>query len=184
MGYFPLCMDISEKTVLLIGCGKQMRDKEEKLRPFGAKLVQLHHLNKEALDLHPVFVVAGDLSHEEAEATAQACRERGIPVNVVDRPEISSFAFSSMITAGDLTVSISTGGKNPTAAAVLRGRIQSQIPGRTEEILTWLTTIRQKLRSALPPEEYPAVLRSITAAAFEENRPLTAEECRAYSPLL
>lgn len=182
MGYFPLCIDISGKTVLLVGHGPQTRDKAEKLRPFSPRLVCRDTLSEEDLTPPPAFLVAGDLPFAEAERVSLLCKERRIPVNVVDLPELCTFSFSAMITAGDLTVSVSTGGKNPVAAALLRRRLESCIPDRTEEILLWLSDLRQELRKTLPKETYPAVFRQITLSAFEENRPLTREELEGIAP--
>lgn len=182
MGYFPLCMDISGKTVLLVGDGPQTRDKAEKLRPFDPRLVRRDTLSVEDLTPPPAFVVAGDLPLTEAERVSRLCQENRIPVNVVDLPGLSTFSFSSMITAGELTVSVSTGGKNPVAASLLRRRLERCIPDRTEEILLWLSALRQELRQTLPKETYPAVLQQIALSAFEKNRPLTREELERITP--
>lgn len=179
MGCFPLCVDISNKDVLLIGNGSQIRDKEEKLRPFGPKLLRRDTMTEADLEPAPALVVAGDLPPEEAARVSQLCRKKNVPVNVVDRPELCSFVFPAMITAGELTVSVSTGGSAPAAAGYLRRKLQEQLPERTEEILLWLGALRRQLRQEFP-ETSAAALRAVTAAAFEAGRPLTEPEWRAF----
>ena len=176
MGYFPLCVDLSEKTVLLVGSGPEIRDKAEKLRPFGPQLHFLDTLTEADLKTFPALVVVGDKEIGEAERISRLCMERNIPVNVVDRPELCSFSFPALIQNGDLTVSISTGGKSPAAAAYLRQQLQSQIPDRTDEILDSLAELRKVLKASCLPPVYREAMAKATATAFAQNRPLTREE--------
>ncbi len=177
MGYFPLCVDLSDKTVLLVGSGSQIQDKEAKLRPFGPRIIRREILSAEDLNENPALVVAGDLPWEEARKVAALCSRRNIPVNVVDAPDLCSFVFPALISEGPLTVSVSTGGEAPAAAAYLRRKIQEQLPDKTEEILLWLGQLRQRLRQECP-ETCAQAMKAITAAAFSEGRVLTEEEWR------
>lgn len=177
MGYFPLCIDLAGKTVFLLGEGKQIRDKAEKLAPFSPRTVFLSDLTEDDLKERPSLVIVGDMERRDAERISRLCAEKGIPVNVVDVPELCTFFFPSLIRRGDLTVSVSTGGKSPAAAACLRHKIEAVLPDRTEEILNWLTLRRNILREA-------GILRGAAAAAFELGRPLTDEECGDLSARL
>lgn len=176
MGYFPLCVDISDKKVILVGNGRQIREKKEKLKPFCANLIQKETLTEADLCERPAFVVVGDLPWEEAAAAAGLCTDRNIPVNVVDRLQLCTFIFPSVITAGNLTVTVSTGGKVPSASVYLRKQIQELLPEKTDEILDWLGEVRPKIRKTVPTDRYAEVMREITAAAFEKKRVLSWEE--------
>lgn len=168
MGHFPLFLDLTGKPVLLVGQGPQTDGKAEKLRPFGAELLRLDKLTPSGLSPAPVLVVAGDLDREAAAQVSRLCRDRGIPVNVVDRPDLSTFFFPALISHGPLTVGISTAGVSPAAAAVLRQQWEDALPDRTEEILLWANTLRGRLPG-------PA-LKAAVARALSINRPLTEEE--------
>ena len=171
MGYFPLNIDLSGKCVLCVGTRVQIQDKIEKLHPFGARIVVLEALTKEHLDEYqPELVIAGDVEFSEAEKISFLCKERNIPVNVVDVPELCTFFFPSLITRGDLTISVSTGGRSPAVAAFVRREIEGILPDRIEEILQWLGENRSFLREQ-------GVLKEATKKAFLLNRPLTVEEC-------
>ena len=172
-------LDLTGKTVLLVGAGRQIADKAEKLMTFGPELVCLDRLSEEALEVRPAFVVIGDLEQEEAEEYSSLCKTRGVPVNVVDRPELCTFFFPSLIQRGDLVISVSTGGKSPAAAACLRRQIETSIPDRTEDILDWLWQLRPAVRETISPEKRGAVLRETAARAFFHGRPLTQEEWEA-----
>lgn len=178
MSYFPLCIDLSDKRVLLIGDGPQIREKEEKLRPFGPCLVRLSALSSQDLCPRPVLVVAGDLEEEAAQLCSRLCQDRNIPVNIVDRPELCSFFFPALIHRGDLTVSLSTGGKSPAAAAFLRHRIEDQLPDQTEQILSWMDVLRQHIRLLGTAAQRRAFLTNAAMEAFSQNRCLSESETR------
>lgn len=168
MNHFPLSIDLTGRTVLLVGSGPQIRDKYEKLLPFGAELRQVETLSEGDLSPSPAFVVAGDLEKSEAARVSALCQSKGIPVNVVDQPELCSFYFPALIARGSLTVSVSSGGKSPAAAAHLRRTIEAVLPDRTEEILDWLASLRGRV-----PRR---VLTQAAAKAFGLGRPLSEQE--------
>ena len=172
MAYFPLCVNLEGARVLLVGNGAQIREKAEKLRPFGAMLYPVDTLSAEDLEPRPILVVVGDTEYSEAERVSALCKERGIPVNVVDMPELCTFFFPALIQRGDLTVSVTTGGKSPAAASYLRRSIEELLPERTEEILDWLGELREEL----PAEQRRMVLSRVVQLVFEKGRELTSAE--------
>lgn len=174
MGYFPMCVDLTGKTVFLVGNRPDILDKAEKLKPFSPAMVFLGDLTETDLQANPALVIVSKENEEKAIRISRLCRDRKIPVNVIDRPALCSFFFPAMITKGDLTVSVSTGGKCPAGAVCLRKRIASQLPDRSDEILIWLSEHRRELKQR-------GILSQAAAAAFDKNRPLTQEECQALS---
>ena len=174
MAYFPLSIDLSGKTVFLVGNGVQIPEKKEKLALFSPNIVCLSDLCEADLDVKPVLVIVGDMEEQDAERISRLCVERNIPVNVVDVPRLCTFFFPALITCGDLTISVSTGGKSPAAAAYLRRQMEKALPDQTEEILRWLGENRTRLRNM-------GILGDAVAVAFEKNRPLSEKECRELS---
>ena len=169
MNHFPLSIDLSGKMVYLIGSGPQIRQKAEKMKPFKAILSQKQTFTEADAKTVPAMVIVGDTDIAKAEEIALLCRRHRIPVNVVDVPRLCSFYFPSLITKGDLTVSISTGGTCPAAAACLRERIENAIPDGTEDVLEWAHQNRERLKKH-------RVLKQAVTKAFSLNRPLTEEE--------
>jgi len=194
MGYFPLCINLDNTSVVLVGEGKPTREKLEILLSFGAdiRLFSLHgfddrkehpkislqrkKLTRDDLRFRPTFIVVGDVEYEEKLRISTMAQEMHIPVNVVDVPDLCTFYFPALITNGALTVSVSTGGKSPGAAAYLKRRLETHVPDQSGEILEWLCGIRQLLYREYPQINHRKILREITAQAFEQNRPLHQEE--------
>lgn len=93
------------------------------------------------------YVIAATDDHELNAEVARACRERGIPVNAVDDPELCTFIFPSVIKKGALTLGISTGGSSPTASRLLREKIEELLPRETEDILERMEGLRKGWKS-------------------------------------
>ena len=176
MSYFPVCIDLTGATILLVGRGPQIEEKLCKLKLFGATLLRVDNITEETLSCAPAFVVVGDLEYEKAAQINSLCKANRIPVNVVDIPALCTFYFPALITRGDLTVSISTGGKSPATAAFLRRRLEQQIPDRTDVIVDWLYETRHFLKKEHPHISARTVLSEATKLAFSRNRPLTEAE--------
>lgn len=171
-----MCLDLTGKTVLLVGEGMQIADKARRLAEFGAELRCIGCLTAEDLTGDVAFVVVGDTPGSEAERISQICTACRIPLNVVDMPALCTFTFPAMVVEGDVTISVSTGGKAPGAAAYLAKRIREQLPERTGEILAWLQDMRQKLYIRYPKDIARTRLSGMTRRAFALGRPLTAPE--------
>lgn len=76
-----------------------------------------------------------DDAADEARAFADACRARGLPVNVVDRPALCDFAFGSIVNRSPLVIGISTDGVAPVLGQAIRARIESLLPAALD---SWL----------------------------------------------
>lgn len=176
MGYFPLCVDLCGKKIILVGDGPQIRDKIEKLRSFGAALIRCACLKPEDFGPEVAFVVAGDLDIAAAEQVSSLCIAHGVPVNVVDRPSLSTFYFPAIMARGDVTISVSTGGRAPGVSALIRQRVGEVLPDNTDAILDWIEDLRERLYATRSKEDVRAVLREATRRAFDMCRPLTNAE--------
>lgn len=175
MNRFPMSIDLTGKTVFLIGSGPQIRAKAEKLAPFGAVLRRQSAFTQADASLAPALVIVGDTAPAEAAQISALCQHHHIPVNVVDIPHLCSFFFPALITRGCLTISVSTDGSMPAAAAYLRRQLQQALPEDTGSILDWLCSQREALQSR-------GLLKPAIAMAFSLGRPLTDPELEALSP--
>ncbi len=61
---------------------------------------------------------------------ANHCLEQGILINVVDDQELSNIFFTGISKAGDVTISISTGGVSPFMARKMREELDDWVVGK------------------------------------------------------
>lgn len=197
MEYFPLFLDIENKTVLICGNGRHALEKIRRLKPYQPKIVvitpaptaeltamegitmEAHRFSEADLDCHPAFVVTGE-NFEENRRISQICREHRVPVNAVDQQSDCDFLFPALLKAGPLSVGISTSGASPTAAMELRDQFRELVPARIEEILDWLVPARARIfRQVEDKKLQRTILRTVVQKAFTLDRPLTAGELSA-----
>lgn len=109
------------------------------------------------LDGVQVLFVVG-IADDAAEALARQARARNILVNVEDVIPLCDFHAPSVIRRGDLLMTVSTGGKSPALAQVLRERLETLFPAVWADRLAELAALRDRLRAA--GAKGPEVLRA------------------------
>ena len=182
--YFPMFRDISGQKILIIGDEKSAEKKAEKLRPFEANIVFLtektESMEEILHDTEPHAVILTDETFADPKTLLKICVERKIELNVADNKEFSTFIFPSMITKGDLTVAVSTGGASPAAAVKIRKNIEDSLPSNIEEILDWLEEIRPNIKNQknITAENRAKIFKALVNEAFALDRPLTDGETK------
>lgn len=159
---FPFFEDIDGKTFLVIGGGKVAKGKVKRLKPFTDNILVLAKetdiqgvcvlrkaFEENDLDLGDYVIGATD-DCALNESIAALCRQKNIPVNIVDAPSLCTFIFPSLIKRGDLIVGICTGGKSPAMSQYIRGEIEQALPDNVEEILDELSDLRERLKQEVP----------------------------------
>ena len=196
MAYFPFFVELAGASGLVAGGGKVALRKVEKLLPYGPRLTAIApRIDEKILAMPGVvclrrafepadlegkdFAVAAAGDREVNHRIARLCRERKIPVNVVDDKEASSFLFPSLIKRGELSVGISTGGSSPSAAIYLKERFAEAVPKNLPEILDFLAGERANIRQAVScGGRREALMKELFWACMEQGGPLTREEVR------
>lgn len=77
-------------------------------------------------------------------------REKNIPVNIVDTPDLCTFFLSSVFQSGDLKIAVSTNGKSPTLGKIIRDAIAGQFARGYPEILETVGDLRPDVLRTLP----------------------------------
>ncbi|MBV1959741.1 MAG: siroheme synthase CysG [Pseudomonadales bacterium] len=169
MQFLPIFFDVRSSTVLIIGggdvalrkarvlakCGAQLRIVAPQIRLDLIELVmqaeypgEIHkrkYLASDIADVALVVVATGD--SELNEAISSQAKAQKIPVNVVDRPELCSFVFPSVLDRSPLVVAISSGGTSPVLARHLRARLETLIPSGYGKLATLLGKFREPVKS-------------------------------------
>jgi len=74
-------------------------------------------------------------------------------VNVVDRPELSSFIMPAIVDRGPITIAVSTGGASPALAQWIRARIAELIGPEHAQVARQLQGLRPWAKRNLPTYE-------------------------------
>lgn len=84
---------------------------------------------------------------------ADAARKAGVPVNVVDRPDISDWHMPALVDRGDVVIGIATGGAAPVIARDLRARIELVVPKGVGLLAEAAKTLRDRIARSFPDQD-------------------------------
>src|SRR5882757_8200664 len=202
MGFLPVFFDVSAGPVLLVGSGPQAQAKLHLLRAAGAQ-VRWFAIDGEARESHSSHYAGridrrtgepGDADIAAALAVVSAAgrgaddriaaraRTLGVPVNVVDRLDLSTFIFPAIVNRGDVTVAIGTGGASPVLARRIRERIEAILPARIGEFAALMrrhrdnvVAARKRFAGFSPRRFWERVIDGPIGAAFLAGRTEDAE---------
>lgn len=163
MRYYPIYIDLQTQRCLVVGGGEVAERKVETLlRAQGTVTVispiltpQLQSWAEDKRltafvrpyrdgDLNGFSLVFAATDDEELQRRlAVDAREAGILINVVDRPALCSFIVPALVTQGDLTVAVSTGGASPALAKKIRQDLQQHFGPEYALALVLLARVRE-----------------------------------------
>jgi siroheme synthase-like protein len=165
--YYPLMLKVKGERCLVVGGGPVALQKARALRRAGADVTVVSPRFSPALERLSVrrlrrrfragdvagmiLAVAATDSAEVNRAVSASCRRRGIPVNVVDVPELCSFIVPSVLRRGPVVIAVSTSGQSPSLARALRRRLEALLPATLGRTALRLGAARRKILRALPP---------------------------------
>jgi uroporphyrin-III C-methyltransferase / precorrin-2 dehydrogenase / sirohydrochlorin ferrochelatase len=103
--------------------------------------VAVHRREIAADDLANAAMAIGDFASDtDAAAFAALARRAGVPVNVIDKPGSSDFAFGAIVNRSPLVVGISTDGAAPVFGQAIRAKLEALIP---QGFARWAEAARQ-----------------------------------------
>jgi uroporphyrin-III C-methyltransferase / precorrin-2 dehydrogenase / sirohydrochlorin ferrochelatase len=147
MQSFPIFMRLAERSVLVVGTGEPAHAKLRLLEAAGARVDLRAELPERLIGYALVFGASSDDVRDRA--VAAAARGAGIPVNVVDRPELSDFIMPAVVDRGDVVIGISTGGASPILAQRVRGWIEDALPARLDRLAAFARRFRSAVHDRL-----------------------------------
>jgi uroporphyrin-III C-methyltransferase/precorrin-2 dehydrogenase/sirohydrochlorin ferrochelatase len=169
MQAFPLFLSLKDRRALVVGGGEPAARKTELLLSAGAQVTLIaetvtgeiaqliadgrvawagHDFEAADLDGISLVLVATEDGPLQARA-AHAAQKRCLPVNVVDRPALSSFIMPAIVDRGPITVAISTGGTAPALARKLRAEIERALPATIGRLARFAEIFRDQVRRTL-----------------------------------
>jgi precorrin-2 dehydrogenase/sirohydrochlorin ferrochelatase len=133
--HYVACLDLEGRSCVVVGSGKQAREKVDGLRASGAIVTVVDPRDYRATDLDGVWLVIAATSDEELNLRVSTDAEtRRVFCNIADVPDLCSFILPALHRRGPITVAVSTGGASPALAQWLRDSFASQIGSEHEQL--------------------------------------------------
>lgn len=109
-------------------------------------LVKVKQKSFDVSDLQDIDIVfAATNNNILNEEIRRVTNEKGLLINVADKPELCDFYLGSIVQKGDLKIAISTNGKSPTIAKRLKQILNEGLPAELDETLQNMSALRQTL---------------------------------------
>lgn len=164
---YPIQLNLQGRRCVVIGGGRVAERKVAGLMEAGAVVrviapqatEKLRHwadsgtlhwqqsvYQEDCLDGAFLVVAATDNREVNVQITRDA-QERNLLVCCVDAPEAGNWTSPSVVTRGDLALTVSTGGKSPTLAAVLREQLEEQFGPEWAALTELIGGLRESLQA-------------------------------------
>ncbi len=166
MDFLPILISIKNRNCLVIGGGKVAARKVALLLRAGARItviapeldIELHEQLCQGIIIHRaesftpahlddatlVFAATNDrLVNQQISETAGKLR---IPINVADNPDLCSFIMPSIIDRSPILVAVSSSGKSPVLARILRAHLETMIPEAYGRLATYAANFREQVK--------------------------------------
>ena len=167
MDNLPLFFRLRARPVLLVGAGAAAEAKARLLLAAGAEVcvvaprgvaafddwagqgvLRWRRRSFEPADADGMTLVIGAVGNIDTDtAVATAARAAGVPVNIVDRPALSSFIVPAIVDRSPVTIGISTNGTSPVLARRLRERIETLLPANLGRLARFLDSFRGAVKA-------------------------------------
>jgi uroporphyrin-III C-methyltransferase/precorrin-2 dehydrogenase/sirohydrochlorin ferrochelatase len=170
MRHLPAFLSVRGQTCLVVGGGTPAAAKVRLLRRSGAavtviapglgseiaalanagevRVIRRASVDGDVAGCTVVFAASG--AAEVDRHVAAAAHRAGVPVNVVDRPDLSSFITPAIVDRDPVVVAISTGGAAPVLARRLRAALERRLPAGLGRLARFAEMFRGAVKATLP----------------------------------
>jgi uroporphyrin-III C-methyltransferase / precorrin-2 dehydrogenase / sirohydrochlorin ferrochelatase len=167
---FPVFLRVEGRIVVIVGGGEEALAKARLLTqssavikvvapapsPALAAWIAEHGAMHVAAEYHPnhladaplVFAASGDEALDRR--VSDDARQRGIPVNAVDRLELCDFYTPAIVNRAPVCVAIGTEGAAPVLAQSIRARIEQLLSPSVGALATLAASLREAAERVLP----------------------------------
>ncbi|MEZ0237039.1 MAG: siroheme synthase CysG, partial [Methylophilaceae bacterium] len=167
MDYLPIFMNLRGRASVVIGGGEVALRKIGMLLKADANVTVVSpELCPELSDWHAQgkvihvaarfeppqlegaqLVIAATDDEEVNRQVSIAAQARNIPVNVVDAPELCTFVVPSVVDRSPIVIAVSSGGKAPVLARLVRARLETLIPASYGRLAQLAGEFRDKVKA-------------------------------------
>lgn len=174
----PLFLRLSGRRVVLVGGGAVAASKLEALLRAGADVrvvapairpeiaaaaVQVERRGFTPSDLDGVWLAVAAATPEVNQEVAREAEARRIFVNAVDDPRSATAYAGGVVRRGGVTIAVSTGGRAPALAGLLREGIEALLPDELESWVERAESLRRRWKAEAVPmaERRPRLLEAL-----------------------
>lgn len=168
---YPLLVELTGRRCVVVGGGAVGRRKAAGLAsagaqvrlidpqppvaaelPAGIELVARSYCPDDLQGAFLVFAATGDKRLDRA--VAAEARRRGALVNLPGEPAAGDFTLPAVLRRGDLTLTVSTAGRSPALAALLKDQLSDWLPSHWATTLDIFAALRDKHLAQPGPSHY------------------------------
>lgn len=193
---YPVCLNLQDKNCIIIGGGSVALRKVNTLLAQKAKVTVISPDlcpqlaakldNNEFIWLNTYFaenllnnaflVITATDNRAVNQRAADYCNTHNILINVIDKPEESSFIVNSYFTKGDLLIAVSTNGASPALSRKIRTDLEETFADEYADILEIISEARhealEKINDSAKRREFLQNLAQIDFSAIIQNKSL------------
>ncbi len=167
--YYPIFLDLEGRQVVIAGGGSVSARKVEAMIRSGAQVTVIAPVSNDEierwaregrvilkrkpydaadLEAEPTLVIAATDKASVNEQIAKDCRARNLLVNVVDDTSVCDFIVPAIVENGSIQIAISTGGRSPAFARVVKREVQQAIGPEYAEMNDILGSLREAAKAS------------------------------------
>lgn len=192
----PVFLKLEGRRVLVVGAGPVGASKVAALVPTGARIsvvapevhpdvvrapVKVHRRKFRPSDLDGVWLVIAAAPPEVNRAVDRHARKRRIFVNAADDPQNATAYLGGTLRRDGVTVAISTNGRAPALAGLLREGLDAMLPADLDRWFQHADVLKRRWRSRGVPmtARRPQLLDALTRLYDARKQPVRAARRRS-----
>ena len=206
--YYPVFIDVRDRTCVVIGGGRIGEEKVRKLLDCGAKVLVISPEVTDGVrgmvsgdgekvaweqreyqrgDLKDAFIaIAATDDNRVNTQIAQEAEERNVLLNVVDVTHLCTFIAPAVVRRGDVTIAVSTGGASPALARKFREELSASTLLEYADLAPLLSVARSELKRmgvTVAPDHWQTCINEGLLSMVQEGRTEEAEKALMASLL-
>ncbi len=141
--FMPVCLDITDKNILIVGGGPASFHKIQTIRQYtaritivalcvcdeirkaGYRIIEKAYEPGDLIGFHLVYACTNDKVTNAG--ISKDAKAKGIPVNVCDDPELSGFISPAIYKEGPMSVAVSSNGRDVKKSVEWRNKIREAL---------------------------------------------------------
>lgn len=176
MDYLPIFSQITDQPCVIVGGGPVAARKADLFIKAGAKVTVIAPELKTEMKFHleqgkvewqwgefspelmnrlarPQLVISATDVQQVNLDVYHYCKQHNIPVNVADQTEYCDFILPGIVERGPMTIAVSTGGRSPVLARLMKSRLETLIPHGFAKVTGLVGEYRQAVKDKISHPE-------------------------------